>query len=38
MDNYPMYDFAHPPSDAIEHITHSLCTREHARHERSRRP
>jgi glutaminyl-tRNA synthetase len=25
---YPMYDFAHPPSDAIEHITHSLCTLE----------
>ena len=23
---YPMYDFAHPPSDALEHITHSLCT------------
>lgn len=25
---YPMYDFAHPISDAIEHITHSLCTLE----------
>ncbi|RME84258.1 MAG: glutamine--tRNA ligase/YqeY domain fusion protein [Caldilineae bacterium] len=25
---YPMYDFAHPLSDAIEHITHSLCTLE----------
>jgi len=25
---YPMYDFAHPPSDALEHITHSLCTLE----------
>ena len=25
---YPLYDFAHPPSDAIEHITHSLCTLE----------
>ncbi|HLX77882.1 MAG TPA: glutamate--tRNA ligase family protein, partial [Acidimicrobiales bacterium] len=26
---YPMYDFAHPPSDALEHITHSLCTLEY---------
>ncbi len=25
---YPLYDFAHPPSDAIEGITHSLCTLE----------
>ena len=25
---YPMYDFAHPLSDAIEHVTHSLCTLE----------
>ncbi|CAN5874802.1 glutamine--tRNA ligase/YqeY domain fusion protein [soil metagenome] len=25
---YPLYDFAHPPSDALEHITHSLCTLE----------
>ncbi len=25
---YPMYDFAHPISDAIEGITHSLCTLE----------
>ena len=25
---YPMYDFAHPLSDAIEDITHSLCTLE----------
>jgi len=25
---YPMYDFAHPLSDAIENITHSLCTLE----------
>jgi glutaminyl-tRNA synthetase len=25
---YPMYDFAHGLSDAIEHITHSLCTLE----------
>jgi glutaminyl-tRNA synthetase len=29
---YPMYDFAHPPSDAIEHITHSLCTLEFQDH------
>ena len=29
---YPMYDFAHPPSDAIEHITHSLCTLEFEDH------
>ena len=25
---YPMYDFTHCISDAIEHITHSLCTLE----------
>ena len=25
---YPMYDFAHPIEDAIEHITHSICTLE----------
>jgi glutaminyl-tRNA synthetase len=25
---YPMYDFAHPLSDAVENITHSLCTLE----------
>ncbi len=25
---YPMYDFAHPLSDALEKITHSLCTLE----------
>lgn len=25
---YPLYDFAHPISDAIEGITHSLCTLE----------
>ncbi|NNG46732.1 MAG: glutamine--tRNA ligase/YqeY domain fusion protein, partial [Deltaproteobacteria bacterium] len=25
---YPMYDFAHPLSDAIENITHSNCTLE----------
>ena len=29
---YPMYDFAHPPSDAIENITHSLCTLEYEDH------
>ena len=23
---YPMYDFAHGQSDAIEQITHSICT------------
>src|SRR5438132_6482445 len=27
-----MYDFAHPLSDAIEHITHSLCTLEFEDH------
>src|SRR5207302_6407559 len=25
---YPSYDFAHGQSDAIEHVTHSLCTLE----------
>jgi glutaminyl-tRNA synthetase len=25
---YPMYDFAHPLSDAVEGITHSICTLE----------
>jgi glutaminyl-tRNA synthetase len=25
---YPMYTFAHPIEDALEHITHSLCTLE----------
>ena len=25
---YPMYDFAHPIEDAIEGITHSICTLE----------
>lgn len=25
---YPMYDFAHPLEDTIEHITHSLCSLE----------
>ena len=23
---YPMYDFAHPIEDAVEKITHSICT------------
>ncbi|CAN5867086.1 hypothetical protein BH18ACI5_BH18ACI5_01240 [soil metagenome] len=27
-----MYDFAHPPSDAVEYITHSLCTLEFEDH------
>ncbi len=25
---YPMYDYAHPLEDALEHITHSICTLE----------
>src|SRR5256712_789953 len=29
---YPMYDFAHPLSDALEKITHSLCTLEFEDH------
>ncbi|MDD2568572.1 MAG: glutamine--tRNA ligase/YqeY domain fusion protein [Clostridia bacterium] len=29
---YPMYDFAHPISDAIEGITHSICTLEFENH------
>ena len=29
---YPMYDFAHPIEDAIEHITHSICTLEFEAH------
>ena len=29
---YPMYDFAHPLSDAIEGITHSVCTLEFEDH------
>ncbi len=29
---YPMYDFAHPVSDAIEGITHSLCSLEFENH------
>lgn len=30
---YPMYDFTHCISDAIENITHSLCTLEFADHK-----
>ena len=29
---YPMYDFTHGQSDAIEHITHSICTLEFQDH------
>ena len=29
---YPMYDFAHPIQDAIEGITHSLCSLEYEAH------
>lgn len=29
---YPMYDFAHPIEDAIENITHSVCTMEFEDH------
>ncbi len=29
---YPMYDFAHPIEDALEHITHSICTLEFEDH------
>ncbi len=29
---YPMYDFTHPVSDALEEITHSICTLEFADH------
>jgi glutaminyl-tRNA synthetase len=29
---YPMYDYAHPISDALEGITHSLCTLEFEDH------
>ncbi len=29
---YPMYDFTHGQSDAIEHITHSICTLEFENH------
>lgn len=29
---YPMYDFTHPISDALEYITHSICTLEFEDH------
>jgi glutaminyl-tRNA synthetase len=29
---YPMYDYAHPLGDALEDITHSICTLEFADH------
>ncbi len=29
---YPMYDFAHPIEDTVEHITHSICTLEFEDH------
>jgi len=29
---YPMYDYAHPLSDSIERVTHSICTLEYADH------
>jgi glutaminyl-tRNA synthetase len=29
---YPMYDFAHGQSDALEHVTHSICTLEFEDH------
>ncbi len=29
---YPMYDYAHPLSDAIEGVTHSICTMEFEDH------
>lgn len=29
---YPMYDFAHPIGDALEGITHSLCSLEYEEH------
>lgn len=29
---YPLYDMAHPPSDSIENVTHSLCTMEFVPH------
>ena len=29
---YPMFDFAHPIEDAVEHITHSICTLEFEDH------
>jgi glutaminyl-tRNA synthetase len=32
---YPSYDYAHGQSDAIEHITHSICTLEFEDHRPS---
>ena len=29
---YPMYDYAHPISDALEHVSHSICTLEFQDH------
>lgn len=29
---YPLYDFAHPIQDAMEHITHSMCSIEFENH------
>jgi glutaminyl-tRNA synthetase len=29
---YPMYDFAHPPSDSLEKVTYSICTLEFEDH------
>jgi glutaminyl-tRNA synthetase len=29
---YPSYDFAHGQEDAIEHVTHSICTLEFEDH------
>ena len=29
---YPMYDYAHGQSDALEGITHSICTMEYEDH------
>lgn len=29
---YPLYDFAHPIQDAMEHITHSMCSIEFKNH------
>jgi len=29
---YPMYDLAHPIQDALEHITHSMCSLEYEDH------
>ncbi len=29
---YPLYDYAHPLQDAIEHVTHSLCSLEYVEH------